>query len=351
MESASTLIYGQSMDSLDMIMDAEKDSRPVTPFEDFVFGPHGAKSLPGIPTGDDLAKYKALVLEWIDQHGLWSEENEMPEAIPVKLFQAKRAIDLARVQLEKLNQEFNQQSVKIEKAKSQMLTKWSSSSGSQDLSKCQELDEWAKEKHHAARTPITEKENEINTREKEFECLLVDMIQQALESDPECDALVQELDQKFRALGIGDDLPAPAVAPETVIVPFTDPAVPTIVPVPAPVVAQPETVIAPVTDRAVPTTVPAPAPVVAQPKTAIVPVTDPAVPATVPVVAQPKTAIVPDTDPAVPTIVPVPPRGEVSTNVPVPPSPACKELTAVSMAFDVVSALPFRESLLPTLVI
>lgn len=187
----------------------------VRSFSDSVFGPEAPEI-----TMEYVAEIKPKVIEWISMG-----EHEIDKANGddvgyehfSRILEVHRQQELVKMEIQKATKTFEQQSVSIEKAKSQMLAKWSGSIGVSDP-RAQKLDEWAAEKKKDAYMLVTKHSDELKRLESLVDSHIFQLLQliaghDQKHTDPECDALVQELDLKFQAMFLEE--PPPTSTPNT----------------------------------------------------------------------------------------------------------------------------------------
>ncbi|CAK9103183.1 unnamed protein product [Durusdinium trenchii] len=171
-------------------------------------------------TMEYVAEIKPKVIEWISMG-----EHEIDKANGddvgyehfSRILEVHRQQELVKMEIQKATKTFEQQSVSIEKAKSQMLAKWSGSIGVSDP-RAQKLDEWAAEKKKDAYMLVTKHSDELKRLESLVDSHIFQLLQliaghDQKHTDPECDALVQELDLKFQAMFLEE--PPPTSTPNT----------------------------------------------------------------------------------------------------------------------------------------
>ena len=228
----TTLVLG-SGDTLATLPDLaeEPEMTPARSLVDFVFGDAG---IPMPITDEVVATCKPKVIEWIRTNTLCLEEWDAKCLDEVERIQVTlETSHIARQELDDLKVDFDAYAVKIEKARSTLASKWRTGSiaygtttGPNPLDvKLGELNEWAQGKLADAKLKLSHKQTFITNLDKKLDSGIMALLRNMKgpeDSDPECDLLMKELEERFGELGVspeghrGSQITAPELNAPTV---------------------------------------------------------------------------------------------------------------------------------------
>ena len=191
---------------------------------DAIFGPDRS-CMPDDISLDTIGQYKNQVLEFVGKQDFVPGQIDV-QGYDMAMQRIKEGL-VAKTQLslqfEVLGNQVETSVAKIEKAKTQLIFKWSTSmpAGAFDMDshpKVLELKQWAMDKIDAARKPYLDMQKQIHETDMELDAAVLDLlrlIMRPAEIDPMEEELMQELNKKFDAMMIDEQETQPMV--DTVI--------------------------------------------------------------------------------------------------------------------------------------